>query len=98
MRRPLARALLGLAISAVSIALVVRQVDLAAAWEILRGANPVFLAATTGCIVLDVALRALRWHGLLAPVARLPRPTVAASLLVGYLANNILPARLGGCC
>jgi glycosyltransferase 2 family protein len=93
--RPLLRALLGLAVSAVAIALVVRQVDLAAAWEVLRDADPAFVAATVACIVLDVGLRALRWHGLLAPVARLPRPTVAASLLVGYLANNVLPARLG---
>ena len=95
MSRPLARALLGLAISAVAIALVVRQVDLAAAWEVLRGAAPAFVAATVACIVLDVALRAFRWRGLLAPVARLSLPTVTASLLVGYLANNILPARLG---
>ncbi len=95
MSRPLLRALLGLAISAIAIALVVRQVDLAAAWEVLRGASPAWVAATVGCIVLDVALRALRWRGLLAPVRRLRRATVAASLLVGYLANNILPARLG---
>jgi glycosyltransferase 2 family protein len=93
--RPLLRALLGLAISAIAIFLVVRQVDVAAAWEVLRAANPLFVAATVACIVLDVTLRALRWHGLLVPVARLRRPTVAASLLVGYLANNILPARLG---
>ncbi len=95
MRQPLLRALLGLAISAVAIALVVRQVDVAAAWEVLRGASPAWVAATVACIVLDVALRALRWRGLLTPVARLRRATVAASLLVGYLANNILPARLG---
>jgi uncharacterized protein (TIRG00374 family) len=93
--RPLVRALLGLAISAVALALVVRQVDLAAAWEVLQGAIPAFVAATVACIALDVALRAFRWRGLLAPVARLRLPTVAASLLVGYLANNILPARLG---
>jgi uncharacterized protein (TIRG00374 family) len=93
--RPIFRALLGLAISAVAIVLVVRQVDVAAAWEILRGAIPVFVAGTVGCVVLDVTLRALRWHGLLAPIARLRLRTVTASLLVGYLANNILPARLG---
>jgi uncharacterized protein (TIRG00374 family) len=95
MRRPLARAILGLAISAVAIFLVVRQVDVAAAADVLRGAIPAFVVATVACIALDVALRALRWRGLLAPVALLPRPTVAASLLVGYLANNVLPARLG---
>ncbi len=95
MKRPLARALLGLLVSAVAIALVVRQVDLGAAWEVLRGAAAGFVAATLGCILLDLGLRTLRWHGLLRPIARLRSRTVAASLLVGYLANNILPARLG---
>ncbi|MFH1474477.1 MAG: lysylphosphatidylglycerol synthase transmembrane domain-containing protein, partial [Chloroflexota bacterium] len=95
MSRPLLRALLGLVISAVAVALVIRQVDLGAAWEVLRAAAPAWVAAAFACIALDVALRALRWRALLAPVARLPLPSVAASLLVGYLANNVLPARLG---
>ncbi len=95
MSRPLARAILGLAISAVAVYLVVRQVDLAAAAEVLRGAIPLWVAATVACIMLDVAVRAVRWRGLLAPVAALPLPTISASLLVGYLANNVLPARLG---
>ena len=95
MSRPLLRALLGLTISAIALALVVRQVDLAAAWEVLRDAAPAWVAVTIVCIVLDVTLRALRWRGLLAPIARLRLATVAASLLVGYLANNVLPARLG---
>ena len=38
--RPLLRALIGLAISAIALALVVRQVDLDAAWEVLREASP----------------------------------------------------------
>ena len=95
MSRPLLRALLGLTISAIALALVVRQVDLAAAWEVLRNAAPAWVAVTIVCIVLDVTLRALRWRGLLAPIARLRLATVAAPLLVGYLANNVLPARLG---
>jgi uncharacterized protein (TIRG00374 family) len=94
-RRDVLRGLFGLAISAIAISVVARQVDPAAALEVLRGAQPGFAAAAVACIGLDVALRAVRWRGLLAPVARLPLPTVAASLLVGYLANNVLPARLG---
>jgi uncharacterized protein (TIRG00374 family) len=93
--RPLLRALFGLAISAVAVALVVRQVDLGAAWEVLRDAAPAWVAAALACIALDVTLRAIRWRALLAPVARFPLPSVAASMLIGYLANNVLPARLG---
>ena len=72
MSRPLLRALIGLAISAIALALVVRQVDLAAAWDVLREATPAWVVATVACIILDVTLRALRWRGLLAPIARLP--------------------------
>jgi hypothetical protein len=93
--RPILRAILGLAVSAGAILLVGRQVDLAAAGSVLRGAIPAFVAATLACIAIDVTLRTFRWRGLLAPVAGLPVRTVASSLLVGYLANNVLPARLG---
>lgn len=95
MSRPLVRAILGLAISAVAVYLVARQVDLATVADVLRTAMPAFVAATVACICLDVALRAFRWRGILAPVELLRVRTVAASLLVGYLANNVLPARLG---
>ena len=48
-----------------------------------------------GFMVIDIVLRALRWRVLLRPVADVPfRHTLPANL-VGYLANNILPARLG---
>lgn len=95
MSGPLARALLGLAVSAVAVALLVRQVDPDAAANVLRQASPWLVAATASFICLDLAVRALRWRGILEPLAPLPLPTVAASLLVGYLANNVLPARLG---
>jgi uncharacterized protein (TIRG00374 family) len=95
MKWPLARAVLGLAISAVAIALVVRQVDLDAAANVLRQASPWLVAAMASFICLDLAIRALRWRGVLQPLAPLPLPTVAASMLVGYVANNVLPARLG---
>jgi uncharacterized protein (TIRG00374 family) len=91
----LARALLGLAVSAVAVVLVARQVDLDAAANVLHQARPWLVAATASFICLDLAIRALRWRGILGPLAQLPLPTVAASLLVGYLANNLLPARLG---
>jgi uncharacterized protein (TIRG00374 family) len=93
--RGLGRAALGLLISVVALVLVVRNVDLAAAWDALRNADPVWVALLVLFVLGDILLRALRWQVLLRPVARLPFPPVLASLLVGYLANNVLPARLG---
>jgi len=89
------RALLGVAISVVALALVVDNVDLTAAWEVLRGARAEWVALLLGFVVADVMLRAGRWRILLAPLAAVPIRATLASLLVGYLANNILPARLG---
>jgi uncharacterized protein (TIRG00374 family) len=40
-------------------------------------------------------LRAFRWQRLLRPVATVRYPPMLGYLLIGYLANNLLPARLG---
>ena len=94
-RGALVRATLGLGISAVAIALVYRSVDIGAAWATLKTAQPAWIALLLVFVVLDVVLRAVRWRVLLQPLAKVSTRTTSASLLVGYLANNILPARLG---
>ncbi len=95
LRGGLGRAAIGIAISVVALALVVRSVDLGAAWESLRHAQPGWLLLLVLFIAADVVLRAVRWRVLLAPVAAVPFRATLSSLLVGYLANNVLPARLG---
>jgi glycosyltransferase 2 family protein len=95
LRGGLGRGLLGIVISVVALALVVRSVDVAAAWEIVKSADPRWVALLVVLLAADILLRAVRWRVLLAPIAIVPFRDVLASLLVGYLANNILPARLG---
>lgn len=94
-RGGLLRAALGLAVSALALALVVRTVDLAAAADVLRTARIEWIALLVAFVVADVSLRALRWRVLLGPVGHVPYRTALGALLVGYLANNVLPARLG---
>ena len=95
LRGGVGRAALGIAISVVALALVVRSVDLGAAWNALRSAQPGWVLLLVLFITGDVLLRAVRWRVLLSPVAAVPFRATLASLLVGYLANNVLPARLG---
>ena len=95
MRRSLLRGGLGIAISVVSLYLVLRQVDLAAVGRVLASAAPGWVAGVTACIAIDVVCRTVRWQGLLAPIQRVRFVPVLGYLLVGYLANNVLPARLG---
>ena len=94
-RGGLARAAIGVAISVLALFLVVRSVDLGAAWQTLQAAEPRWIALLLAFVVIDLALRAIRWRALLSPVATVPVMTTMGSLLVGYLANNVLPARLG---
>ena len=91
----LARTGLGLAVSIVSIALVVRGVDLGRTAQILAAAQPSWLLAALAFQSLDVVLRATRWQRLLAPIRSVRLRPMLGYLLIGYLANNILPARLG---
>ena len=94
-RRGFGRAVIGIGISIVALFLVVRSVDLAATWNTIITAQPQWILAMVAFMVIDIGLRALRWRVLLRPVADVPfRHTLPANL-VGYLANNILPARLG---
>jgi uncharacterized protein (TIRG00374 family) len=90
MRRSLLRGGLGIAISVLSLYLVLRQVDLAAVGRVLGSAAPGWVAGVTACIAIDVLCRTVRWQGLLAPIQR-----VRFLPVLGYLANNVLPARLG---
>ena len=89
------RAIVGAAISIVALWLVLRSVDLGRTLEVVRSANPVWILAVAGFLATDVGLRAFRWQRLLAPITHIRYRAMLGYLLVGYLANNLLPARLG---
>lgn len=94
-RGRLVRAAAGVAISLVALLLVLRQVDLARTGSILATAAPAWLVAVLCAQVVDLAFRGLRWQRLLAPIHRLSYARTMDYLLIGYLANDVLPARLG---
>jgi glycosyltransferase 2 family protein len=94
-RKVLVRATVGAAISLVSLWLVLRSVDVEETAAVLRTADPRWIAALVAFLCVDLSVRALRWQRLLAPIAAVPYGHTLGYLLVGYLANNILPARIG---
>ena len=89
------RALIGVAISAITLYVILHGVDLAEVADILRTAAPGWLALMLVGIVVDLMIRGLRWQRLLAPIHAVPYRRSLGYLLIGYLANNLLPARLG---
>jgi uncharacterized protein (TIRG00374 family) len=71
------------------------DVNLGAMWRALRESDYWWLIPTLASFALATGLRALRWRSLFAPGRRPGRAVVANAMLVGYLYNNILPARAG---
>lgn len=94
-RRALLRATLGIAISVVALWILLRSVDVGAALDVLAGASPAWVAVMVVTVLIDVGARAMRWRALLTPIKRLRYPRVLGYTSLGYLANNVLPARLG---
>src|SRR5919198_2524076 len=94
-RGTLLRAAVGIGVSILAFALVFGSVDSRVTLDILRSASPGWVVVLAVFLSLDLLSRALRWRRLLAPIQDVALPRTLAYLLIGYLANNVLPARLG---
>lgn len=91
-------AAVGLLISAVSLVLVARSVDVGAAGRLITRAAIEPLIVGLAIFLVGVALRFVIWQTLLPPRSdgsRVSAARVAPVLMVGLLGNAVLPARLG---
>ena len=86
---------LGLAVSVGFIALALRGQDLGQVRRALGEADYRFLPPALVLYFAGVWVRALRWQALLSPVRRLSVRTLFPIVVIGYMANNILPWRIG---
>lgn len=86
---------LGVVISIAALVIVLRGVDLGRTASVLGTANPSWLAVTLVALLGDLLFRGRRWQILVEPIHHVRYWRLFAYMLVGYLANNVLPARLG---
>ena len=85
----------GLGISAVLLSLFLATVDLGAMLTALSKAEYILLAPAIGLYLISVGFRTLRWRWLLAHMRRISFTRLYPVVVVGYMANNLLPLRLG---
>ncbi len=90
-----AHAAAGLAISVVFGWLALRDVSWSAVRASLAGIHPAWLIAALVLLAVAVGMRSERWRLLFPRDDRPPRRAVFWSLAIGYLFNNLLPARAG---
>jgi hypothetical protein len=72
-----------------------RKVDFSLMWEAFTKVNYWFVLFAVPVIFLSHFLRALRWRYLMDPIKRVDVASLFSSLLIGYMANILMPAHLG---
>ncbi|MGE0159372.1 MAG: lysylphosphatidylglycerol synthase transmembrane domain-containing protein [Gemmatimonadales bacterium] len=86
----------GLVITIVLLWFALNDVDFGELWANIRGGNPWLLLAAVAVATFGFFIRALRWNVLLAPVKPDTRlRSRFAGVSIGFMANNVLPARVG---
>ena len=86
---------LGVLISILFIWLAFRGLRLEEFWDSVKGANYIWLLPGIGVYFIAVWVRAWRWHYLLGPIKKIPTKTMFPITAIGYMGNNIYPARAG---
>ena len=86
---------IGILISVVFLYLSLRGLKLAEFWQALQNANYWWLIPGVAVYFLAVWVRAWRWHYMLRPLKKIPTKTMFPIVTIGYMGNNIYPARAG---
>ncbi len=89
------RVWLGLAGTGLFLALFFWQTDLTEFGRAMRDADYRWAVPAVALWFLAAWARSLRWGLLLRPLGRLSAVALYPVLVIGYMANNLLPARLG---
>ena len=83
------------ALSVVCLYVAMRGTDLRAIGSTLAAAHLGFIAPLLAAQVLFYTLKAFRWKLLLEPACVVRARRLAAPMMIGFMGNNLLPARLG---
>ena len=85
----------GIAISAFFLFLLFRKIDFGKLVAAFRELDYRYLPPALALTFVSYYFRAVRWKFLLLPIKRTRMANLFPSTLIGYMANNLLPARLG---
>jgi uncharacterized protein (TIRG00374 family) len=86
---------IGIGISVFFMALLFKDIDFEKLWLVLVRVDYRYILLAVVFTFISYFLRAVRWHYLLIPEKRIPITSLYPATVIGYMANNLLPARLG---
>ena len=85
----------GLVLSAGFLYLALRGLGISDIWQPLKSARYWWLLPGVGVYFIGVWVRSWRWHFLLRPVKKIKTSLTFPIVAMGYMGNNIYPARAG---
>ncbi len=85
----------GVAVSFVFLFLALRGIEFEESWRALQQANGLWLLPGIAFYFLAVAVRSWRWSYLLQPLKAVSAGQLFPIVVIGYMGNNIYPARIG---
>ncbi len=86
---------IGILISAVFLYLALNKLQLGEFWLALQKANYWWIIPGIAVFFVDVWVRSWRWHYMLRPLKKIPTSVMFPIVNIGYMGNNIYPARAG---
>lgn len=86
---------LGIGISVILLFFLFRGVDYNKLWEASSHANLYLWIPAFFIQYLLLFIRALRWQFLMAPIKKIGIYSLFSATTIGFMANNVLPARMG---
>jgi len=85
----------GVAISVFFLALAVRNIDWRETVNALQSANYLYIVPIMAATVWTLYIRAQRWRVFIEPIGVVPMPVLVAATNIGFMANMLLPLRIG---
>ncbi|NOZ29117.1 MAG: flippase-like domain-containing protein [Chloroflexi bacterium] len=86
---------IGILISLVFMGFAVRRLELDQVWHAMRTARYIWILPGVAVYFFGVWARTWRWHYLLRPMQTVPLTRLFPVVCIGYMGNNIYPARAG---
>ncbi|MCD6400492.1 MAG: flippase-like domain-containing protein, partial [Anaerolineales bacterium] len=85
----------GVAISVIFLYFALKGLGIEDIWSVLKDADYIWLIPGVTVYFIGVWARSWRWHYLLRPIKVIPTRTMFPIVAIGYMGNNIYPARAG---
>jgi len=86
---------IGIIVSVIFIYLSFRRVHIGEIVYSLKNADYIWIFPNMAVVILAMIIRSIRWKYLLANIRQFRMGRLFPSVMIGFMANNVLPARLG---